>query len=148
MGTLTPELRAFLDTQPVGVLATKTSSGRPRQSLVNFVRDGQRLLISTLSARLKARAVQRAAWASLCVIGHQPPYASATFSGQAEVLTHDIGRPTAAIAQRMTQASEPPEPQTDEALAAIDRVVLAKTIEHISAVNYIPTTGPASSGGC
>ncbi|MFX6857601.1 pyridoxamine 5'-phosphate oxidase family protein, partial [Acinetobacter baumannii] len=66
MGGLTPELKAFLDAQPVGVLATLASNGRPRQSLVYFARDGERLLISTLADRLKARDVNRTGWASLC----------------------------------------------------------------------------------
>ena len=35
--------------------------------------------------------------------------------------------------------SEPPEPQTDEALAAIDRVILAITVERVGPVNYIDT---------
>ena len=60
MGILTPELTDFLDGEPVGVLATSSSRGRPRQSLVYFARDGDRLLISTLSYRLKARELQDA----------------------------------------------------------------------------------------
>jgi hypothetical protein len=45
-GALSDELRAFLDGEPVGVLATIAADGKPRQSLVYFVRDGERLLIS------------------------------------------------------------------------------------------------------
>jgi hypothetical protein len=47
MTALTPVLREFLDSEPVGVLATQAADGRPRQSLVYFTRDGDRLLIST-----------------------------------------------------------------------------------------------------
>ncbi len=32
---------------------------------------------------------------------------------------------------------DPPPPESDEALAAIDRVILAITIESVSAVNYL-----------
>src|SRR5690242_11365107 len=115
MGGLTPELREFLDAHAVGVLATAGGDGSPRQSLVYFVREGDRLLISTLRDRLKARDVGRTGRASLCVMGHERPYPSATFSGPAEILTEDIGPPTAAVAQRMTGADEPPETITDEA---------------------------------
>ncbi len=66
-------------------------------------RDGERLLISTLTDRLKASDVRRTGWASLCVMGHQPPYPSATFSGPAEILTEDIGPPTAGIMQRIAR---------------------------------------------
>jgi PPOX class probable F420-dependent enzyme len=107
MGDLTRELQAFLDSQPVGVLATITADGLARQSLVYFARDGERLLVSTLTGRLKARDVRRTRWASLCVMGHEPPYASAALSGPAEVLTENIGPATAAIAQRITQADVP-----------------------------------------
>ena len=67
--------------QPVGVLATQSQDGRPRQSVVYYVRDGDRLLISTLVERLKARDVERSGWASLCVMGDEQPYPSAVFSG-------------------------------------------------------------------
>jgi PPOX class probable F420-dependent enzyme len=137
MGALTDDLRAFLDREPAGVLATIALDGRPRQSLVYFVRDGDRLLISTLGDRLKARDVRRKDWASLCVMGHEPPYPSATFSGAAEILTHDIGAPTARIAQRITRAAEPPEAMSDEALADAGRVVLAIDVDRVSAVSYI-----------
>jgi PPOX class probable F420-dependent enzyme len=137
MGALTPELRAFLDANDVGVIATAAADGSPRQSLVYYAREGDRLLISTLSDRLKARDVRRTGRASLCVLGHERPYPSATFTGPAEIRTEDIGPPTAAIAQRMLGADEPPAPMTDEALAEAGRVILAITVERVAAVNYL-----------
>jgi PPOX class probable F420-dependent enzyme len=144
MGAFTDELREFLDRHPVGVLATPAPDGRPRQSLVYFARDGERLLISTLRDRLKARDVRRDGWASLCVMGHEPPYPSATFSGPAAILTEDIGGPTARIMQRMSGAGGPPQPMSDEALAEMGRVILAVTVERVSAASYVEaktTTG-------
>jgi PPOX class probable F420-dependent enzyme len=137
MGDLTPEVCEFLDANRVGVLATVASDGRPRQSLVYYARDGEDLVLSTLAQRLKAKDVQRSGWASLCVMGHEAPYPSAVFSGPAKVETEDIGAATAAVMQRITGAAEPPEPQTDEALASVGRVVMRITIEQVSAVNYI-----------
>ena len=145
MGALNEDLRAFLGANRVGVLATADAHGRPRQSLVYFAREGERLLISTLTDRRKADDVRRAGRASLCVMGHEPPYPSATFSGPAEILTENIGPPTAAIAQRVTGAPEPPEPMTDEALADAGRVILAITIERVTAASYIPEAGGAGS---
>jgi PPOX class probable F420-dependent enzyme len=137
MGVLTSELRDFLDDQRVGVLATAGADGRPRQSVVYYVRDGDRLLISTESKRHKARDVVRTGWGSLCVRGDEQPYPSAVLSGAAEIVTEGIGPATAAIMRRIAGMAEPPEPQSDEALAAIDRVILTITIERVSAVNYI-----------
>ena len=147
MGALSEELREFLDSNPVGVLATLASDGKPRQSLVYFAREGDRLLISTLTDRLKARDTRRSGWASLCVMGHEPPYPSATFSGTAEILTEDIGPPTAKIMQRIAQTAEPPEPMTDDALAEAGRVVLAIHVDRVSAASYISAARGSSEGG-
>jgi Pyridoxamine 5'-phosphate oxidase len=144
----TGELREFLDRSPVGVLATRTAGDGPRRSVVYFARDGERLMISTLTDRLKAQDVRRTGWASLYVMGHRPPYPVATFSGPAEILTEDIGGPTARIAQRMSGATEPPEPMRDAALAEVGRVKLAIAIERVTAANYIEaTTTSAEAGG-
>jgi PPOX class probable F420-dependent enzyme len=137
MGALNDELREFLDAHTVGVLATTSPDRTARQSLVYYARDGERLLISTLTDRLKAREVRRSGWASICVIGHESPYPSATFSGPAEILTEDIGVLTAGVMQRITRAEEPPEPMSDEALAEVGRVILAITVERVSSVSYI-----------
>jgi PPOX class probable F420-dependent enzyme len=147
MGGLTDDLRDFLDAHRVGVLATTAGDGKPRQSAVYYTRDGDRLLISTESKRLKAGDVQRSGWASICVLGHDQPYPSAVFSGRAEILTKDIGPATAAVMQRIAGMDEPPEPQTDEALAAVDRVILAITVERVSAANYIPAATTAGEAG-
>lgn len=61
---------------------------------------------------------------------------SATFSGP-EILTKDIGQQTARIMHRIAGTEEPPEPQSDEALAALDRVILAMTVERVSAVTHM-----------
>ena len=117
----------------------------PRQSVVYYVREEQRLLISTESKRLKARDVRRSGWASLCVLGQERPYPSAVFSSPAEILNEGIGPATAAIVHRFTDLPEPPEAQSDEALAAIDRVILAITVEAVTAVNYLPAANEGAA---
>jgi Pyridoxamine 5'-phosphate oxidase len=135
---LTPALRRWLDSQPVGVLAVLAADGQPRQSLVYFTREGDRLLVSALADRLEAPAARRVARASLCVVGRHPPFPWAAFSGPAKVLTRDIGAATAAIARRITGAAEPPAPATDEALARVGRVILAIAVDKVSADSYLP----------
>jgi hypothetical protein len=137
MTPLTPGLEAFLDEQLVGVLCTQPVAGRPRQSVVYYVRDGDRLLVSTDAGRRKTADVLTSGWASLSVHACERPFASATFSGPAEIVTHDIGAPTAAIAQRMLGLDAPPLPETDAALADVGRVILAITVERVAAVNYV-----------
>jgi PPOX class probable F420-dependent enzyme len=138
MTTLTPELCRFLDAEPIGVLATTSAAGRVHQSVVYYARDGEELLISTVAQRHKAADVHRTAWASLCVMGHERPFPSVTISGPAEIRTEGIGPATAAIAQRAMGVDQAPEPQTDQALAAVGRVILAITTERIGPASYIP----------
>ena len=94
-----------------------------------------------LAGRLKAIDVERTGWASLCVMGHEPPFPSATFSGPAKILTEDIGTATATIMQRIAGLPEPPEPQSDAALAEIGRVILRIEIEKVASVSYVDEAG-------
>ncbi len=138
MAALTPVLEEFLDGEIVGVLATAPPQGRrPLQSVVYYVREGNRLLVSSVLGRRKVQDVERTAWASLCVMGSERPFPSATFSGAAEIVTENIGPPMAALAQRFLGSDEPPEPQTDEALAGVGRVIIAITIERVAAMNFL-----------
>ena len=67
----------------------------------------------------------------------EQPYPSATVSGRAELLTKEIGPPTALIMQRIAGTDELPEAQSDEALAAVDRVILAISVERVSAMSHL-----------
>jgi PPOX class probable F420-dependent enzyme len=134
---LADHVRAFLESQPVGALATVRSDGTPRQSVVYHVLDGDRLLISTESKRAKARDVARSGRASYCVVAHEAPWPSVTVEGPARILTAGIGAATAKIFAKVT-GKEPDDPMSDETLAQIDRVVLELTIEHVYGVSYIP----------
>ena len=121
---MSPAVRAFLEGRRVGALATTTPDGRPRQSIVYYALAGDAVLVSTLADRAKARDVERTGWASLCVVGDEAPFPSATVAGPAEIVTVGTGDLTALVMQRITGADAPPEPQTDDALAAVGRVVL------------------------
>jgi hypothetical protein len=45
--------------------------------------------------------------------------------------------PSASPTRAIADAEEPPEAQSDEALAEIDRVILAITVERVSAVTHM-----------
>lgn len=137
MSVLAPAVRALLDAEATGVLGTVSEDGRPRLSVVYYVRDGDELLVSTEAGRWKARDAERTGWASLCVRGPERPFPSVTVAGPARVLTSGIGAPTARIMQRILGTEEPPEPQTDEALAAVGRVILAITAERVGPATYL-----------
>ena len=129
MGELTPVLEEFLDSHRAGVLATRAKDGRPRQSLVYYARDREALLISTLARRWKARDVERTGWASLCVMGDERPFPYATMFGPARIRREGIGEDTARLVRIF--ADQDAEPQSDEALAEVDRVILEIDVERV-----------------
>ena len=136
-GPLTEAQLGFLDERVAGVLGTVSKAGRSRQSVVYYWRDDDRLYVSSERDRLKTRDIERTGTASLCVLGDERPFPSMTVSGPARVLTEDIGPATARIMQRIAGLEEAPEPQTDEALAEVGRVVLELTIERVGPVSYL-----------
>jgi hypothetical protein len=62
----------------------------------------------------------------------------ALFTEDTQIRTEGIGPATAAIAQRVMGVDQAPKPQTDQALAAVGRVILAITTERIGPASYIP----------
>ncbi len=140
MSVLDDGVAAFLDDVPVGVLSTARDDGTPRQSVVYFTRDGDTIQISTESKRAKARDVARTGRASLCVVGPARPFPSVTVEGRASIRREHIGEPTARVVGRIT-GQPPPEPQSDDALAAADRVILEVKVERVYGASYLPAAG-------
>ncbi len=134
---LTAELAELLDSNKLGTLATVGQDGLPRLSVVYYANRGERIFISTLRERVKAKDIERRGWAALSVRGEEPPYPSATFTGSAVVRTARIGEDTALVMGRIAGLPEPPEPQGDEALAEAGRVLIEITVERITAVTHV-----------
>ena len=67
------ERRAFVREHRTAVFATSRREHGPAQSLVYYVSDGDDLLVSTMGARAKAKAVERLGKVSLCVLDEKWP---------------------------------------------------------------------------
>ena len=134
---LSPELRELLDSNKLGTLATIGKDGLPRLSVVYYARRGERIFVSTLRERAKAKDIERKGWAALSVRGEEPPYPSATFSGSAVVRTDGIGEETALVMGRIAGLPEPPEPQSDKALAEVGRVLIEIAVDRVSAESHL-----------
>jgi PPOX class probable F420-dependent enzyme len=81
-----PEVRGFLQhATRTAKLATVCTDGRPHVVPVWFVLDGEDIMITTMSASLKARNLQARPQVSLCVDDELPPYAFVTVHGIATV---------------------------------------------------------------
>lgn len=128
--------RRFLETQPVGTLTTLRPDGKARSSVVYFTLDGDRVRISTVAKRAKARDVERTGWASFCVMGHEKPFPSLTVEGAARIVTEDIGPATAALLEKIT-GQAPEAVPTDEQLAVGGRVILEIDVERVYGVSYV-----------
>jgi hypothetical protein len=95
------------------------------------------MFISTLRERKKADDVERTGWVALSVRGEEPPYPTATFSGAARIRTAGIAEDTALVMARIAGLPDPPESQSDEALAAVGRVLIELAVERVSAVTHL-----------
>jgi PPOX class probable F420-dependent enzyme len=67
------ERRAFVREHRTAVFGYSRKNDGPAQSIVYYVMDGDDLLVSTMGARGKAKAVERLGKVSLCVLDEQWP---------------------------------------------------------------------------
>ena len=67
------ERKEFVKQHRTAVFGTNRKSDGPAQSIVYYVSDGDDLLVSTMGARAKAKAVERLGKVSLCVLDEQWP---------------------------------------------------------------------------
>ena len=67
------ERRAFVREHRTAVFATNRKQHVPAQSIVYYVCDGDDLLVSTMGARAKSKAVERLGQASLCILDEKWP---------------------------------------------------------------------------
>ena len=65
--------RAFVHEHRTCIFAFQRKQGPPSMSVVYYTTDGDDILIATMAARAKAKAVQRAGEASICVLDEKWP---------------------------------------------------------------------------
>ena len=129
---LPSERRRFVETHRTGVLAYARRKDGPAQSVVYYVpTDDGRLLIATMGARAKARAVERSGKVSLLVLDEKWPVGYLTVFCDA-VVERDLGLTVAvamAVAGRMsgTPLSEELRPFVEKMVNEEGRVVLSCT---------------------
>ena len=94
--------RAFVETHRTCIFGFQRKQGPPSMSVVYYVMDGDDLLISTMAARAKAKAIARTREASVCVLDEQWPLTYLQVYGPAAVeddfdMTVDVMMKVAAI---------------------------------------------------
>ena len=79
------ERRAFVANHRTCVFGFQRKQGPPSMSVVYYVMDGDDILVSTMAARAKARAVRRTREAAICVLDEQWPLTYLQVYGPADV---------------------------------------------------------------
>lgn len=136
---LPADVEEFVSSSTTCAVATTRSDGTIRHSITYFLLDQERIVVSTLATRGKARDIERSGKASVCVFGHAAPFPSVTIEGSARVVTDpaEVGRVTRALGRR-TLGDKAPSP-SDEQIVAAGRVVLEITPERCYGASYLPT---------
>lgn len=137
---LTPELRALLDSVPVGVLGTVRSDGKARQTTVYFVVERDTLWISTEAGRAKTADVERTGWASVCVVGRTSPFPSVTLEGSASIQRTGVAGITARIFARITGGEVSELDESD--LTAAGRVLLRLDVSRAYGASHLSSVRP------
>ena len=81
------ERREFVREHRVAVFGYNRRAHGPAMTVVYYVMDGQDMLVSTMAARAKARAVQRDPHVSLCVLDERWPPSYLLVYGTANIVT-------------------------------------------------------------
>lgn len=130
----TPDQDAFINRNKWGVITTLRSDGSPTSSVIFYARDGDELIFSTTSSRLKAKTVRREPRVSLTVLDEGAPFGYVTVEGTATVQDTDIIPGHIRINEAMRGGPfEPPEGYV-ERLEREGRVIIRVKAERVSGV--------------
>lgn len=126
---------AFVRSMKWASVTSLRRDGSPATSIVFYAVDGDDLLFSTTSSRLKAKTLRRDPRAAITVLDEGAPYRFVSVEGRATVEDGDIvpGHVLVNRAMRNDPAWEPPEGYV-ERLRAEGRVIVRVRPERVSGV--------------
>jgi PPOX class probable F420-dependent enzyme len=124
---LNDSARQLVDGKNFGVVATLNADGSPHTSVVWVTRDGDRVLFSTHSGRLKARNIARDARVSITILDRDDPYRTVDIRGRAE-LAEDEGRVVQRAVNYKYMGGDPP-PDPDGVVRLVVRVTPERIVE-------------------
>jgi PPOX class probable F420-dependent enzyme len=125
------ERREFVRKHRTAVFGYSRKSDGPAQSIVYYVTDGEDILVSTMGARAKAKAVERLGKVSLCVLDEQwPPtyvvvYGNAKLEREPKAVTDLMMRIAGVMAGK--EMPEAVRPMVEEGARREGRVVVRVT---------------------
>ena len=131
----TADQDAFIDKNRWAVVTTLRRDGSPTSSVIFYAREGDELLFSTTSSRLKARTLRRDPRIAVAVLEEGAPHGFVTIEGTAVVQDEDVvpGHVLVNRAIRRDPTWTAPDGYA-ESLASDGRVVVRVTAERVSGV--------------
>jgi PPOX class probable F420-dependent enzyme len=121
---LDDDVRRILDGRNFATVATLDADGSPHTSVVWILRDGDDVLFSTKTGRVKARNLARDPRVALSVYELDNPYSSVDIRGTAEL----VADPEKALPEQvsMKYLGEPPPPEPPEDARYVVRITPQK----------------------
>jgi PPOX class probable F420-dependent enzyme len=131
MSVLTEEQRDFLAKHRLCVVGLPSKRGGPLLTPVYYVMDGDDILISTTSSRVKAKLVRRNPAVSICVLHEEMPFPYVTVRGRGAIEEQGAPELMARIAEVMSgnPLPEAARPAIEQRARDEGRVVLRVTPE-------------------
>ncbi|MCZ2109470.1 MAG: PPOX class F420-dependent oxidoreductase [Dehalococcoidia bacterium] len=131
----TADQDAFIGSQRWAVVTTLRADGSPSNSVVFFGRDGDTLIFSTTTDRMKARTLTHDPRVAMTILDEGAPFRFATVEGRAAIEDDDLAEKHVVInrAMRNDPAWQPPGGFL-ERLQQEQRVVVRVHPERVSGV--------------
>ena len=131
----TADQDAFIRSQKWAVVTSLRKDGSPANSVVFFAVDGDEILFSTTSGRLKGKTLKRDPRCAVTVLDEGAPYRFATVEGPATIVDGDIVPGHILVNQVMRGAADWTPPEGYEAnLRQQKRVIIRVKAERVSGV--------------
>jgi PPOX class probable F420-dependent enzyme len=130
-----PEQDAFARAMKWAAITSLRKDGSPTTSVVFYALDGDDILFSTTSDRLKAKTLRRDPRAAVTILDEGAPYRFLSVEGTAKIVEDDIIPGHIAVNRVMRSAPDwqPPEGYA-ETLKQQGRVIIRVTPERVSGV--------------
>lgn len=130
----TPEQDAFVRSNKWAVVTTLRADGSPTNSVIFYALDGDTILFSTTSDRLKARTIRDDPRVAITVLDEGKPFGYVTLEGNASLQHDDIVPGHVAINKAMRGGDFTPPDDYADRLAAQERLLVRLTPTRVHGV--------------
>ena len=124
----------FISENRWAVVITLRKDGTPTSSINAFARDGDQLIVSTQSHRLKAKTLRNDPRITLCIINNAEPFNFVSVEGTCEVESENVLDATRKLFANISSAGWSEPENLDQWIIDQGRVILRVTPTRVSGV--------------